>query len=1020
MSSDHAAGTAAVVLATIGVLAQSTSLGAQEPRALLTPSEFAIDQWTTEHGLPQNSVNAIAQAPDGYLWIGTFGGLARFDGTRFTLVERIDSAGRHIDRILSLAVGPDSALWIGTENGLLRRKDGTWRVHTRADGLPDDEVRAVYVSDAGVVWMAAGGSGVAWLAGGEFEVLHEAEGRALGHVISITADAGGRLWVNTNRGVLTIEGGDAATARWRAVPAEGPAGMLLQDRAGAYWYRLPREMARESEGALGIVAVPSGWTMVEDPGGGYWIGTVNDGASYFDVQDGTPRLHRYPLPDGRVAFRVQSAHVDREGNVWLGTNADGLLRARRKLFTTYTSEHGLSHDVATAVFGDASGTMWVATNCGGVNAIDAARRVIRISNPRSPRDPDGDPCVFALAQDSAGTVWQGSYGGGVTALPRVEGRPQRVVTGLPDSVVLALYASRSGTLWVGMRTGGLAAVEGGRVRAVYTTADGLADNGIRTIHETRDGALWVGTIGGLSRFGEGRFTTYTAADGLSAGHVRAIHEDPDGTLWIGTYGGGLNRFRDGRFTAIGMQHGLGDDVVSAILEDDADNFWMSGNRGIYRVSRAQLNAFADGRLDHVHSVMYGRADGLRNPETNGGFQPAGWKDTRGHLWFPTVEGVSVVDPARALSNDRALAVAVEEVVVDGASRAPEDVVVVGPGRPNLEFRYSGLSLAAPEHVSFRYRLEGYDGDWVNAGTRRVAYYPRLPAGTYRFRVDAANRDGVWGGTGAVLRLRVVPPFWSAWWFRLAVVAGVIAIAVAVMRRRNAAVRADRSAKDEFSRQLIASQEHERRRLAGELHDGLGQELLIIRNRALLALRADGTDPRVHDQLQHIDEMVTRSLGSIRELAHNLTPHQLDHLGVTAALQAMVESVAETSGLELHAAIDRIDGLLPLESEINLYRIVQEALNNVVRHSGARSAAVRVRREGSSVRVTITDEGIGFSLERDGRGRPIGGFGLSGIVERARILGGNLEVRSAPGQGARIELLLSVAHSTPEDAGSAVE
>ncbi|HEX6307194.1 MAG TPA: two-component regulator propeller domain-containing protein [Longimicrobiales bacterium] len=1004
MSAERACETTAVVLA-IAALAQSAPIHAQGARALGAPSDFTIDQWTTEHGLPQNSVNAIVQAPDGYLWIGTFGGLARFDGTHFTLVERIDSAGRHIDRILSLAVGPDSALWIGTENGLVRRKGGTWRLYTREDGLPAEEVRAVHVTDAGVVWMAAGASGITWLEGGVFGSLQEVEGTPLGFVISITADAGGSLWVNTNSGVVTLEGGDVATVRWHDVSATGPAGMLLQDRAGAYWYRLPREMARESNGALDLVAVSPGWTMAEDPGGGYWLGTVNDGAYYFDMEDGAPRLHRYPLPDGRLAFRVQSVRVDDEGNVWLGTNADGLLRARRKLFTTYTSDHGLSHDVATAVFGDASGTMWVATNCGGVNAIDAARHSIRISNPRSPRDPDGDPCVFALAQDRDGVVWQGSYGGGVTALPWARGVPRRSVSGLPDSVVLALYTSRNGTMWVGMRTGGLAAVEGGRVRATYTTADGLADNGIRTIHETRDGTLWVGTIGGLSRFNAGRFTTYTAADGLSAGHVRAIHEDRDGTLWIGTYGGGLNRFRDGRFTAIGRQDGLGDDIVSAIVEDGADNFWMSGNRGIYRVARAQLNAFADGRLDHVHAVIYGRADGLRNPETNGGFQPAAWKDARGHLWFPTVEGVAVVDPARALANARAPSVAVEEVVVDGATHAPGDGVIVGPGTPNLEFRYTGLSLAAPDHVSFRYRLEGYDADWVNAGTRRVAYYPRLPAGTYRFVVNAANREGIWGATGVALRLRVVPPFWSTWWFRLVVAVAVCALAAVLLRRRSAAVRADRAAKDEFSRQLIASQEHERRRLAGELHDGLGQELLIMRNRALLALRADGENARVHEQLLHIDELVTRSLGSIRELAHNLTPHQLDHLGITAALRSMVVSVAETSGLDVDAVIDTIDGLLSLESEINLYRIVQESLNNIVRHSGAHSAAIRVRREGSSVRVTIADEGCGFRLERDSRGQPVGGFGLTGIVERARILGGELEVASAPGAGTRIEILL---------------
>jgi signal transduction histidine kinase/ligand-binding sensor domain-containing protein len=990
------------------MLASSATLGAQASRPLSAPPEFAIDQWTTEHGLPQNSVNAIIQAPDGYLWIGTFGGLARFDGTRFRLMERTDSAGRHVDRVLSLAMGMDSALWIGTESGLLRFKDGDYQVYTSADGLPEEEIRDLHIDGSGKVWIGMGAGGLAWSADGTLRNVREAAGAPVGDVISIVGDADGTVWVNTGDGVLAIPNGDAAAAYWHDSPAEGSAELLLHDRVGDYWFSLPRGTARVSGGAVRVFDVRGGSIMVQEPGGGYWVGTVNDGVSFFHASDGAAGAHRYPLPDGRLGFRVQSALVDGDGSVWLGTDADGLLRARRNLFTTYTSEHGLSHDVATAVFEDASGTVWVGTNCGGVNAIDPERRTVRVFNPRSPGDPDGDPCVFALAEGPGATMWQGSYGRGVTGLPWTGDAPRERITGLRDSVVLALFTARDGTIWVGTRTGGLAAVEDGTVRTTYTTADGLAHNSVRTIYQSRDGALWIGTIEGLSRFSDGRFTTFTAVDGLAAEHVRAIHEDRDGTLWIGTYGGGLNRFRDGEFRPITRLDGLGDDVVSAILEDDADNFWMSGNRGIYRVSRHQLNAFADGRLERVHSVLYGRADGLRNPETNGGFQPAGWKDSRGILWFPTVEGVASVDPARMQADGRAPSVAVEEVIVDGVSRLPTAAVVVGPGRPNLQFRYAGLSLSAPEHVQFSYRLEGFDNAWVEAGTRRVAYYPRLPAGAYVFAVRAANRDGVWGDAAAELRLRVVSRYWSTWWFRLGTAIGLLGLGAGLLRRREAIAREDRAAKDEFSRRLIESQEHERRRLAGELHDGLGQELLIVRNRALLALRVDGVEVRVREQLSHITELVTGSLRSIRELAHHLTPHQLEHLGISSALETMIDAVAQTSGIDFDATIEEIDGLLPVESEINLYRIVQEGLNNVVRHSGAGTAGVHVWRDGPAVRVTILDRGRGFQLHRDSRGQPTAGFGLSGMAERARILNGSFEVRSAPGEGVRIEVAVPVA------------
>jgi ligand-binding sensor domain-containing protein len=762
-----------------------TVLGAQQTHSLQPPPEFALDQWTTEQGLPQNSVNALVQGPDGYLWVGTFGGLARFDGTRFTLVERIDSSGRHIDRVLALALGPDSALWIGTETGLLRRKHDVYQVFTRANGLPDNEVRALFVDRAGVVWIGTGAGGIAWFANGRLHILREVAGHAIGDVTRIVSDARGTIWINAGDGVLTIPQGDVHASEWHAPPNSGIE-LLLHDRAGMPWFG--------GQGRTrGSYHVPvAGSLMVEDPGGGYWIGTINDGAFYLRANSGGVVTQHYPLPEGRRGYRVRSALVDNEGSVWLGTNASGLLRARRNLFTTYGSTHGLSHDVTTAVFADRRGTVWVATNCGGVNAIDPARRTVSVFNPRSPQDADGDPCVFALTEDRNGRMWQGSYGGGVSALPAIAGRARDTIRGLLDREVLALFTDRAGIMWVGTRSGGLARVENGRVRMTYTVAHGLAHNSVRTIYQTRDGALWIGTIDGLSRLSAGRFINYTATHGLSSTHVRAIHEDSDGVLWIGTYGGGLNRFSDGVFTAITRQHGLGDDVVSSILEDDAGNLWMSGNRGIYRVAKKQLNDFADGHIERIHSVVYGRSDGLRNPETNGGFQPSSYRDARGHFWFPTVAGVAVIDPARIRSNPQAPAVVVEELVVDGVPRPAQDVVEVGPGRPNLEFRYTGLSLSAPEHLRFRYRLEGFDEDWMDAGTRNMAYYPRLPAGNYRFNVQAANRDGEWSANSAGLRLSVVPPYWSTWWFRILAVLTLLTLVMVWFQRRNAVARAQRA------------------------------------------------------------------------------------------------------------------------------------------------------------------------------------------------------------------------------------
>jgi len=1000
-------------------LGAAAPAAAQQARPLTFPPPFVIDQWTTRDGLPQNSVNAIALAPDGSLWIGTFGGLVRFDGASFRLLERLDSAGRHVDRVLSLAVDRDSSLWIGTETGLLHYQESRYQSYVTTPGLRDNGSSVLYIDRAGVLWIGTPRGGLVRRTANGFEAIAEVAGAAVGPVVTITEDADGALWVNAGDRLLKLEPRTRAAA-WVSGPVPGAFELALVDRAGARWFSLPDGFASVSSGGVRRYRREDGvsrpTTLVEDPGGGYWVGTQNDGLFFFQP-GGAGTVRHFALPDGRRQFRIRVGLSDNEGSLWFGTNASGLIRVRRNVFATFGEGQGLSNDVMTAVFGDAAGVMWVGTNCWGVNAVDLDRRTVRVFKPRKPgAGPRGDPCVFSLTESPPGTMWAGTYGGGLTRVRAGREEWLRHLSGLRDSVVLALFTDRAGTVWAGTNTGGLAMLDGTRVRSTWTTAEGLAHNSVRTIYQGRDGVLWIGTLGGLSRLKDGQLTSWTAADGLSAEPVRAIYQDTTGTMWIGTYGGGLNRFRDGVFTAITRRDGLADDVVSSILEDAQGRFWMSGNRGISRVAREDLVAFAEGRSRRVHAVLYGEDDGLRNAETNGGFQPAAWRDARGRLWFPTVRGLAMVDPATVKVLELGPAVSVEEVVVDGVTRTARSGLTAGPGRPNLEFRYTGISLSAPQHLTFRYRLYGFDKDWVEAGTRRVAYYPRLPPGRYRFAVRAANRDGVWSETGAEMRLRVTAPLWDAWWFRLAVTALLLALAFAEARRRVIAARSRRAAREEFSRRLIESQEHERKRIAGELHDGLGQELLVVKNRALLALQADSLPAPARVQLEQISAITSQSLTTVRGLAHNLTPYQLDHLGLSAALRAMVEAAAGAVDIVFQAIIDDVDGLQPVERQINLYRIVQEAVNNVVAHSAAAEAVIQVRRIDGAVAVTVRDDGRGFRVQGDREGGLAGGFGLSGMAERVRILGGQVTLTSAPGEGTRLEVTVPLVVS-PEAGGA---
>jgi signal transduction histidine kinase len=482
--------------------------------------------------------------------------------------------------------------------------------------------------------------------------------------------------------------------------------------------------------------------------------------------------------------------------------------------------------------------------------------------------------------------------------------------------------------------------------------------------------------------------------------VRAIHEDVDGTIWIGTYGGGLTRLRNGRFTAIRQRDGLFDEVVSRILEDDRGFLWMSGNRGIFRVSRAALNDFADGRARSVSSIAYGTADGMKNHETNGGAQPAGWLTRDGRLWFPTIDGVAIID-SHVSDNQLPPPLLIERVSVDDRAVDLTGPVIVPSGRTRLEIQYVGLSLVAADKAHFRYRLEGYDPAPIEAGTRRVAYYTSLPPGQYTFRATGSNNDGVWNTTGASVRIIVPAPFWMTWWFRAAIGMTLVMVALMAHRWRVSRLQHQQREHEAFTRRLIDSQEAERARIARELHDTIGQSLVLIKNQALRA-----ADHRA-GAIDEISTMATHAIAEVKEIAYDLRPYQLDRLGLTKALDALFARVSSSTALTVTAEIASLDEVLSKEAEITLYRIVQESINNVVKHARATTLDVTITNESGIVRAVIRDNGAGFNVAA--ATHPPRGMGLPGIMERAGMLGATLDITSAPGRGTAIDITMPDRH-----------
>ncbi|MEW6125897.1 MAG: two-component regulator propeller domain-containing protein [Acidobacteriota bacterium] len=963
----------------------------------LTLGQYRFDSWTTDSGLPQNSVNAIAQTTDGYLWFTTLDGVVRYDGVRFTIFDKGNTPGILSNRFVGLLEDREGALWLATEDsGVTRYKDGWFTTYTTREGLSSDLARA--------------------------------------------------LWLDANQHLLvrTVEG----LSRWNgerfvadSLSAQvSPVNPIYAAPSGALWFCDSSKLHQLKDGKT--VSVTGDFkdvsSIIESRDGRLWLGTTTGQLTQFAAGQFTT----LPIPSSLPKANLRTLLEDREGTLWIGTAGAGLWRYRDGQFKVYTTADGLSDNVILSLYQDREGTLWIGTGNRGINRL--SRRMISVYSTKDGLNADS---VYPIYEDRAGAIWLGGLG-----LNRFYEGKFTVYTdknGLQNYNVTSLYEDREGRLWIGA-VAGLSFMQNGRFTSLtnrlplpphnysvwaihqdrqgalwfgsdkgllryanqsfthYTTKDGLPSDDVKWIHEDRNGQLWFATYGGLSRLQDGKFISLTEADGLSSNRVRTIYEDREGVMWIGTYDGGLNRFKDGRLTRYTTADGLFSNGAFQILDDERGNFWIGSNRGIYRVGRAQLNDFADGKIHALTCVSYGKEDGLLNTECNGGRQPSGIRDRQGRLWIATQGGAAVIDVAHLSLNPLPPSVMIEAVRVDRESASFNGDVNIAPGKENLEIHYTGLSFIKPEFMHFRYKMEGLDRDWVEAGNRRAAYYPYLPPGSYSFAVMAANSDGVWSEEAVRLHITVLPPFWRTWRFTLLMLAVLAALTFFIYRWRVLTLKRAHAAQEAFSRQLIASQEQERKRIAAELHDSLGQNLLVIKNWAMLGLNAAQKKESGREEFEEIATAATQAIGEVREIAYNLRPHLLDEVGLTEALKAMVKRMAAASTIAFESEIDPIDHLFSKEAEIGIYRIVQEAINNIARHSEATRAFVIIRRDIDNVLLEIRDDGKGIESALSGKG-----FGLTGMQERARMLGGRFAVHSMVGQGTTIEVRLSVEKSHDE-------
>lgn len=1016
---------------------------------------FRIIGLSIEQGLSAASAQCLAQDERGFLWVGTHNGLNRYDGFTFTNYrhDARDPASLRNDNIWALVVDRSGVLWAGTRGGGLcryeRQRDSFvcyQRAPATTGGLSSNIILTLYEDHAGTLWVGTLGGGLCRYdrTTDRFTCFQtdptRTDGLPHNDVRALYEDRAGTFWVGTQGGGLCrFDRTRGTCTNFRHAPRQ-PQSLssdfvlaLTEDRAGDFWVgtlggglnRFDRRsglFTAYRHAPNGPESLPNSTVMAlhEDRAGDFWVGTLGGGLGRFDRARGV-----FKTQAGLLSNDVRAIFQDQQERLWVGTSGGGGLHRLERAdvgFVTYRREpeqpRTLSSQTIVALWAEASGVIWAGTLGGGLC--------------RSQPDRSGFTCfqrglgmgnIYALLRDHRGELWVGTNGAGLCRLDQQREtfacyRNQTGSTG--GNFILALAEDQTGALWAGTNGAGLCRYD--RRRALYDCfrhnpqdPRSLSSDSVRVLHVTRAGTLWVGTNGaGLCRFeGAAGFSCFhhnaAQPNSLSSNDIRALFEDAAGRLWIGTDGGGLNLFEPATntFRAWRTSDGLPNDTICGIQADAQGRLWLSTNNGLARFDYAQ-GAWSS----------YDVNDGLQGNEFVTG---ASCHSSQGELFFGGTRGFTAFFPERL--NERH---ATPPVVLTGFRKFNQPVRLQPPlaELPELRltyrdsvigFEFAALDLAGSGRYRYRYRLAGFNDNWIDAGKQRLATFTNLDAGSYLLEVAAAGRADDWPTTGTTLRLVVAPPFWQTWWFILLVSGAVLGLGVAAYKTRVGQLERARQTQENFARQLLTSQEHERQRIAAELHDSLGQRLIVIKNLALLLLQQRLDPAQTQEQIGDISAETSRAIHEVKEISYNLRPHQLEQVGLTKTLHGLVNQVARASGIAITAELDPLDQLFAPVDEINFYRIVQEGLNNIVKHSGASAAQLEILLKDTHVEMILHDNGRGFVPTE--RGLPhtedspqAGGFGLTGIAERVRMLGGTYRLESAPEAGTRLQVSLGLKRS----------
>lgn len=948
------------------------SAAASEPESATTRYSRS---WTSEHGLRGNQVWAILQDPAGYLWLGTNEGLVRFDGGGFQVWRDVGGVPLPGGSVRALSLAADGSMWMGFggTGSVSRVFKGRLTNYSNDDGLPGSNVLAVLADRSGLAW-AGSLVGLFRLSAGAWTLVPASEGLPAARVSALFEDRLGRFWVASESGVYRRAAGAARFERLADVSVAD----FCEDETGRVW--------AVGEGGLVDLDHPAaprqpelaGTRLLHGRDGALWVGTLGGGLLQVEASSAPRILRRYQGESVLTSDLVRAILEDREGNLWVGTQS-GLNRLSEGVVTMLTAP--LRERLVRAVTIADDGALWIGTSNGLDRVSSTGTRTYGVG--------DGLPSasIRALYNDSRGGLWVATSSGVV----RVARDGFVPVAGSDRAVsqTLAMSADRQGDIWVGDLSAGLVRFRDGAATVMMDA--NLGRKPPFTVYSDTRGRIWAGFFDGtIVRYEGDRAQVFGAGEGFVGGMVTSLHEEPPGTLWVGS-SKGLSRYRDGTFDRATWANGLPGNVIGAIVPDGLGHLWLGSSAGIVRVAIADVErAFADPAFRIPH-VLYDASDGLRgDPISFGAPTAAHAKD--GTVWFVTSDGLAMLDVRRAAKGRMPPPVLIEEVLADNRAIDVAGADALPPGTGHLQINYAGLSLRAPEKVRFHYLMEGFDDRWVEAGTRRQAFYTNLPPGRYRFRVKAEN-DGVASESEAVWAFAIAPAFYQTRWFPLLLVVAGATAATMVWRLRVRQVRS------QYSLILV-----ERSRMAREIHDTLLQSLLGVMLRlGELEQTIEGSTELARQQLGRLRQQLEFYIREARQSIRDLRSPILQSRDLVTALRETGERL--TAG-RVAFACDASGPArrAPARVEEHVLRIAQEAVSNALRHAAPSTIAVHLTYTADSLALRVADDGSGFDpeallAESDAH------WGITSMQERAAQIEGRFRLLSQPGQGTAVELLV---------------